>query len=426
MVKQHAVPDRALDFLRVNDRGAKPRSRGLTEIRGPYYTAYGRRHLEDVLETMGAYVDILKFAGGGFVLMPTQAVKGMIDLCHAHDVLVSTGGFLEYVLGQGPEAVRHSIDRCKELGFDIVEVSSGFLSVPTDDLLHLVERVRKAGLKAKPEVGIQFGAGGATAEAELRSAGTHDPQWAIIQARRFLDAGAQLIMIESEGITENVSAWRTDAVAAIADALGLERVMFEAADPAVFAWYVKCSGPEVNLFVDHSQIVQIIKSILLSGSLPAPIPRRRRGSHADNRGETRAKGRPRYPRMGMRGRFLFPAPGSLRPRPLLPRRPPAHHRPAARPGTPPGSCRRPPRRRARRPAWRGPGIHRPRPGPGRPFRQGVSGQARLAHAGGEAGLEERGRGLLGGHSSRLVTPGRGPRRRRGRNFPPGGPSGTLR
>ena len=33
--------------------------------------------------------------------------------------------------------------------------------------------------------------------------------------------------------------------------------MFEAADPEVFAWYIKNYGPEVNLFVDHSQIVQL-------------------------------------------------------------------------------------------------------------------------------------------------------------------------
>lgn len=64
-------------------------------------------------------------------------------------------------------------------------------------------------------------------------------------------------MIESEGITENVSTWRTDAAAAFVDALGLERLMFEAADPEVFAWYIKTYGPEVNLFVDHSQIVQL-------------------------------------------------------------------------------------------------------------------------------------------------------------------------
>jgi phosphosulfolactate synthase (CoM biosynthesis protein A) len=33
--------------------------------------------------------------------------------------------------------------------------------------------------------------------------------------------------------------------------------MFEAAEPAVFAWYVQNYGPEINLFVDHSQIVQL-------------------------------------------------------------------------------------------------------------------------------------------------------------------------
>ncbi len=39
--------------------------------------------------------------------------------------------------------------------------------------------------------------------------------------------------------------------------LGIDKVMFEAADPAVFEWYVKTEGSEVNLFVDHSQIVQL-------------------------------------------------------------------------------------------------------------------------------------------------------------------------
>jgi phosphosulfolactate synthase (CoM biosynthesis protein A) len=40
--------------VRLNERSGKRRTRGVTEIRGPYYDAYGRRHLEDVLETMGA------------------------------------------------------------------------------------------------------------------------------------------------------------------------------------------------------------------------------------------------------------------------------------------------------------------------------------------------------------------------------------
>ncbi len=249
--------ERAFPFLRINQRQGKPRTSGVTEIRGPYYTPMGRRYLEDILETMGAYVDVLKFAGGSFSLMPRKAVKELLDLAHQHDVLVSTGGFIEHVLTLGPDAVDQYIQDCKQLGFDIIEISSGFITIPTDDWLRLVEKVQKAGLKAKPEVGIQFGAGGATAVAELAAEGTRDPEYAIQQAKRFVDAGAYMIMIESEGITENVTTWRTDVVAKIINALGLEKPMFEAADPEVFAWYIKNYGAEVNLFVDHSQIVQL-------------------------------------------------------------------------------------------------------------------------------------------------------------------------
>lgn len=255
--KQPSDPERAFPFLRINERPGKPRTRGLTEIRGPYYTPMGTRYLQDILETMGAYVDALKFAGGSFSLMPRQAVQGLIEVCHGHGVQVSTGGFIEHVLTQGAEAVDRYIRECGELGFDIIEISAGFISLPTDDWLRLIERVQKAGLKAKPEVGIQFGAGGASSAEALEAEGTQDPQWAISRARRAIEAGAYLVMIESEGITENVKTWRTDVPARIADALGLEKVMFEAADPDVFRWYIKNYGPEVNLFVDHSQIVQL-------------------------------------------------------------------------------------------------------------------------------------------------------------------------
>ena len=251
------MSERAFSFLRVNERQGKPRTRGITEIRGPYYTPMGKRYLEDLLETMGEYVDSLKFAGGSFTLMPKPALTEIIDLAHRYNILVSTGGFIEHVLTQGPEAVHRYIQECRDVGFDILEISSGFITIPTDDWLRLVERVQKVGLKAKPEVGIQFGAGGASEASELEAEGTRDVGWAIGQARRFLEAGASMIMIESEGITENVKTWRTDVAAKIIDALGLEQVMFEAADPEVFAWYIKNYGAEVNLFVDHSQIVQL-------------------------------------------------------------------------------------------------------------------------------------------------------------------------
>ncbi len=249
--------DRAFAFLKSNERQGKPRASGITEIRGPYYTPMGKRYLLDILETMGTYVDSLKFAGGSFTLMPRRAVAELINTCHDHEVVVSTGGFIEHVLTQGKDAVAHYIRECKDVGFDIIEISSGFITIPPDDWLRLVEKVQKAGLKAKPEVGIQFGAGGATRAEELEAQGTRDAEWPILLAKRFLEAGAYMIMIESEGITENVKTWRTDVPAKIINALGLANVMFEAADPEVFAWYIKNYGPEVNLFVDHSQIVHL-------------------------------------------------------------------------------------------------------------------------------------------------------------------------
>src|SRR5262249_47083630 len=120
-------PERSFPFLQINERESKPRKRGLTEIRGPYYSVIGRRYLEDLLETMSVYVDSLKFAGGSFTLMPEQAVREIIELCHNRDVLVSTGGFIERVLVQGSDAVRKYVAQCERLGFDTIEISAGFI-----------------------------------------------------------------------------------------------------------------------------------------------------------------------------------------------------------------------------------------------------------------------------------------------------------
>lgn len=43
--------EKAFGFIRHNTRPPKPRKVGVTEIRGPYYSAMGKRYLEDVLDT---------------------------------------------------------------------------------------------------------------------------------------------------------------------------------------------------------------------------------------------------------------------------------------------------------------------------------------------------------------------------------------
>ena len=86
------MSDTAFAFVPRAARSLKPRRTGLTEIRGPYYSAFGPRHLADLFETVGAWIDGIKYAGGSFALMPPEAVKSINKLAHEHGVYVSTGG----------------------------------------------------------------------------------------------------------------------------------------------------------------------------------------------------------------------------------------------------------------------------------------------------------------------------------------------
>lgn len=251
------MAETSFNFVPRAYRPDKPRTVGITEMRGPYYSTYGTRHLADVLDVAGQWVDGVKWAGGSFALLPREQVRAFSDLAHEHHAYISSGGWIETVLRYGPDAVSQYLAEAKEVGFDVIEISTGFLSMPTSGLLRLVEQVTKAGLTAKPELGIQFGSGGDSTQAELAAEGKKDVGDLVDRASRALDAGAEIIMIESEGITENVTDWNTGAVASIINGVGLDKVMFEAADPLVFEWYVKNYGNEVNLFVDHSQVLQL-------------------------------------------------------------------------------------------------------------------------------------------------------------------------
>jgi phosphosulfolactate synthase (CoM biosynthesis protein A) len=143
------------------------------------------------------------------------------------------------------------------LGFDVVEVSTGFIALGIDDWIRLVQDIRAAGFEARVEVGVRFGAGGGSPEQERAGQSARNPDLMLYQAERLLEAGAAYVVLESEGVTESVSGWRTAVPIALADRVGLDRLIFEAAEPAVFTWYIKTFGSEVNLFVDHSQIIQL-------------------------------------------------------------------------------------------------------------------------------------------------------------------------
>ncbi|OBZ66585.1 hypothetical protein A0H81_13503 [Grifola frondosa] len=72
-------------FLPANSLEPKhTRTKGLTEIRGPYYAPVTKTYLDELLGDWGEYVDGVKFAGGAFSLMPQERLTALIDVAHKH------------------------------------------------------------------------------------------------------------------------------------------------------------------------------------------------------------------------------------------------------------------------------------------------------------------------------------------------------
>ena len=201
--------EKAFNFVKILESSPKPRHDGIVEIRGPYYSAVTLTYLQDLLDMWGDYLDGFKFAGGSQRLLSIEVLKKLIDICHKHDVYVSTGGFIERVMVQGSEAVDRYLEECKSLGFDIVEVSSGLAPIPLKDKVEIVKLVKKMGMKPKPEISMMFGAGAGTHVAGYKTElKTVDDLLDEIDMHQ--SAGAEIMMLESEGITEEYAARRVE------------------------------------------------------------------------------------------------------------------------------------------------------------------------------------------------------------------------
>lgn len=249
---------KALDFVEVGELSSKPRKKGIIEVRVPYYAATPTlTYIKDLLEEWGEYFDGMKFACGTMRLMKKEHVRKIIEMCHKNNVYVSTGGFVERVLIQGEKAVDRYFKECRELGFDVIEISSGFADIKLEDKLAMVEKVHDMGMKPKPEISLMIGAGAGTHIAGYKPKLRPLSQF-FEEAKQQIKSGAEVIMIESEGLTEDMppEKWRKDVILELIKKFGFGRWMFEAADPEVFKWYLLNVSKDVNLFIDHTQVTE--------------------------------------------------------------------------------------------------------------------------------------------------------------------------
>ncbi|KAG0449915.1 hypothetical protein HPP92_027153 [Vanilla planifolia] len=224
--------------------------------------------VQDILESMGQFVDGLKFSGGSHSLMPNTFIKEITDLAHRHNVYVSTGDWAEHLLRKGPVAFKQYVEECKSLGFDTIELNAASLNIPEESLLRFVRLIKSGGLRAKPHFSVRF------EESNIPSAGNRafgayvapikrsyeiveDVDLLIRMAERCLEAGADIIMIDADDVCKYPQALRADLIAKIIGRLGLEKTMFETFSSKTTEWFVKRYGPKVNLFIDHSEVMNL-------------------------------------------------------------------------------------------------------------------------------------------------------------------------
>src|SRR3954465_7681508 len=186
----------------------------------------GPRGWEDVLETSGDFIDIVKLGGGTAYVTPNLQRK--LDVLRGKPVVIG-GTFFEVVYAQG------KLDEYKRwlqgLGLTHVEISDGVIDLPRERKLELIEEFAR-DFTVLSEVGSK--------DAEVEFTGDEWTKW----LREELDAGAWKVITEAReggtaGIFSKSGEMRTELVGEIADAVPLEDVVFEAPSKAAQAWFIK-------------------------------------------------------------------------------------------------------------------------------------------------------------------------------------------
>jgi len=241
---------KAFDCIRIVPREKKPREIGLTYVRDQ---GMGLKAADAFLQGAGEYVDILKLAGFGVRMQSKQQLIDKVKLCADYQVEVGLGGaLLEISLLQGEDVVDRFLAECQEVGISHIEVCRQAAIMPLDDILELIEYVKTFGLKPIAEVGVAYGI---SEEDEVDA----DEARLISTLQQCKDAGAWMLLLESEGITESRKPqdMRWDIVSKVAAAFDVKEIMFEADDVNVYTYYIQNYGPEVNLFVDFRRAMSL-------------------------------------------------------------------------------------------------------------------------------------------------------------------------
>jgi phosphosulfolactate synthase len=196
----------------------------------------GPRAWEDVLDTAGGFIDIVKLGWGTAYV--TQNLERKLEVLRGAGKPVVIGGtFLEAVIA------RDKVDEYKtwiaELGITHVEVSDGVIDLPRERKLELIAELAR-DFTVLSEVGSK--------DAEAVFAPYQWVEW----IKEELAAGAWKVIMEGReggtaGIYRPTGEMRTGLVDEIAHEVSISDLIFEAPTKSAQAWFIRHYGSSVNL-----------------------------------------------------------------------------------------------------------------------------------------------------------------------------------
>jgi phosphosulfolactate synthase len=196
----------------------------------------GPRMWEDVLDTAGGFIDIVKLGWGTAYV--TQNLARKLEVLRAAGKPVVIGGtFLEAVIAQ--DKIDEYKSWVRELGITHVEVSDGVIDLPRERKLELIAELAR-DFTVLSEVGSK--------DSEVVFAPYQWVEW----IKEELAAGAWKVIMEGReggtaGIYRPTGEMRTGLVDEIAHEVAISDLIFEAPTKSSQAWFIRHFGSSVNL-----------------------------------------------------------------------------------------------------------------------------------------------------------------------------------
>ena len=229
----------------------------------------GPRAWEDLLETCGDYITLVKLGWGTAYVTPNLERK--LEVLKGKPVVIG-GTFLEAVISQ--DKVDEYKSWLAELRLTHVEISDGVIDLPRERKLELIADFAR-DFTVLSEVGSK--------DAEVVFAPYQWVEW----IREELDAGAWKVITEGReggtaGIYRPTGEMRTGLVDEIVHSIEPADLIFEAPSKSSQAWFVKQFGPSVNLGNIAPDVVipletlrlglrgDTLKEVLLGSAEPEP------------------------------------------------------------------------------------------------------------------------------------------------------------